>query len=67
MAKLLRPNTPIPIEVVEEMWITLDEDGNYLLGLPTAVISGTGKGAPGAVTGIQKIIAPGTRIAIILP
>jgi hypothetical protein len=67
VAKLLRSGTPIPIELTEELWITQDEEGHYLLGRPDVTFARTGKGAAGLVKGIQKVIAPGTQIMVILP
>ena len=67
MAKPLRSCTPIPIELIEELWITQDEEGHYLLGPPNVTFRSTGKGAPGVVTGVRRVIPSGTRIAIVLP
>lgn len=66
MPKPLRSGTPIPIEVTDELWILEDGDG-YFLVRPCVIVQGTGKGAPGLVKNVKKVIAPGTQISVVLP
>jgi hypothetical protein len=65
--KPLRSTTPIPIEIVDELWITASVTGEWLLSLPFAVNHETGVGTPGLMLEAPKVLRPGTRIAIILP
>jgi hypothetical protein len=58
--KPLRPTTPIPVEIVDELWITASVTGEWLLSNPLVVNRTTGIGAPGLLEGQAKVLRPGT-------
>lgn len=66
--KPLRSTTPIPVELLDELWITQDDEtGHWLLGRPLVVDRKTGVGKPGLMKAVVKVLKAGTTISIILP